>query len=220
MSSEALCVGGSFTRSMEERVGFEPTIPIPRNNGFQDRRIRPLCHLSTTNKYQRTYENNITNFFKKTSQKNKNFCHVEAKYGLPYDCVLRSFMRRRKLVRAKTGAPGRSRTCNLQIRSLTLCPIELRARKFQNIIHLNIMAMPALLRPDGLRRAYFLSLHMAVPYEALAKYGGERGIRTLVPGFPDSCLAGKRFGPLSHLSPLFQIYIKGYRQLLFFQVYL
>ncbi len=33
-------------KKMEERVGFEPTIPIPRNNGFQDRRIRPLCHLS------------------------------------------------------------------------------------------------------------------------------------------------------------------------------
>ena len=31
---------------MEERVGFEPTIPISQNNGFQDRRIRPLCHLS------------------------------------------------------------------------------------------------------------------------------------------------------------------------------
>ncbi len=30
--------------------------------------------------------------------------------------------------------------------------------------------------------------------------GGERGIRTLVPGFPGSCLAGKRFRPLSHLS--------------------
>jgi hypothetical protein len=41
---------------------------------------------------------------------------------------------------------------------------------------------------------------MAVPAEALAKAGGERGIRTLAPGFPDSCLAGKRFRPLSHLS--------------------
>ena len=27
-------------------MGFEPTIPISRDNGFQDRRIRPLCHLS------------------------------------------------------------------------------------------------------------------------------------------------------------------------------
>lgn len=33
---------------MEERVGFEPTIPITRNNGFQDRRFRPLSHLSTS----------------------------------------------------------------------------------------------------------------------------------------------------------------------------
>ena len=31
---------------MEERVGFEPTTPIPRSNGFQDRRFRPLSHLS------------------------------------------------------------------------------------------------------------------------------------------------------------------------------
>ena len=31
---------------MEERVGFEPTIPISRDNGFQDRRFRPLSHLS------------------------------------------------------------------------------------------------------------------------------------------------------------------------------
>ena len=31
---------------MEERGGFEPPIPVPRDNGFQDRRIRPLCHLS------------------------------------------------------------------------------------------------------------------------------------------------------------------------------
>ena len=32
------------------------------------------------------------------------------------------------------------------------------------------------------------------------KYGGERGIRTLVPDYSGSCLAGKRFRPLSHLS--------------------
>ena len=30
---------------LAEGVGFEPTIPI-RYNGFQDRRIRPLCHPS------------------------------------------------------------------------------------------------------------------------------------------------------------------------------
>lgn len=29
-----------------EREGFEPPVPIPRYNGFQDRRIQPLCHLS------------------------------------------------------------------------------------------------------------------------------------------------------------------------------
>lgn len=31
---------------LEERVGFEPTIPFSRDNGFQDRRFRPLSHLS------------------------------------------------------------------------------------------------------------------------------------------------------------------------------
>jgi hypothetical protein len=36
----------SFKKKLEERVGFEPTVPLSRNNGFQDRRIRPLCHLS------------------------------------------------------------------------------------------------------------------------------------------------------------------------------
>ena len=102
---------------LEERVGFEPTIPITRDNGFQDRRIQPLCHLSVNS----------------------------------------------------TGAPGRSRTYNLQIRSLTLCPIELRAHIFQSF----------------------------------CKAGGESGIRTHAPGFPDSCLAGKRFKPLSHLSIYF-----------------
>lgn len=29
-------------------MGFEPTIPRKRNNGFQDRRFRPLSHLSKT----------------------------------------------------------------------------------------------------------------------------------------------------------------------------
>ncbi len=67
-----------------------------------------------------------------------------------------------------TGAPERNRTPNLQIRSLTLYPIELRAHT----------------------------------------HGGERGIRTLAPGFPDSCLAGKRYRPLSHLSVIFQYYTK------------
>ena len=31
---------------LEEREGFEPSIPIARDNGFQDRRFRPLSHLS------------------------------------------------------------------------------------------------------------------------------------------------------------------------------
>src|SRR5665213_3240776 len=51
--------------------------------------------------------------------------------------------------------------------------IALRARK-GFLIH-----FMALLRSNELRRAYFLSLLLAAPYEALAKYGGERGIRTL-----------------------------------------
>jgi hypothetical protein len=29
-----------------ERGGFEPPVPLTQNNGFRDRRIRPLCHLS------------------------------------------------------------------------------------------------------------------------------------------------------------------------------
>jgi hypothetical protein len=32
-------------RRLEEREGFEPSVPFGYN-GFQDRRIRPLCHLS------------------------------------------------------------------------------------------------------------------------------------------------------------------------------
>lgn len=37
-----------------------------------------------------------------------------------------------------------------------------------------------------------------------AQDGGERGIRTLAPRYRSSCLAGKRFRPLSHLSKLYQ----------------
>ena len=29
-----------------ERGGFEPPVPRLQDNGFRDRRIRPLCHLS------------------------------------------------------------------------------------------------------------------------------------------------------------------------------
>ena len=30
-----------------ERVGFEPTVPETGTNGFRDRRLQPLGHLST-----------------------------------------------------------------------------------------------------------------------------------------------------------------------------
>src|SRR4030065_2733017 len=39
----ALFIGGSF---LAERAGFEPAIPIARDNGFRDRRLQPLGHLS------------------------------------------------------------------------------------------------------------------------------------------------------------------------------
>ena len=32
--------------AMAERGGFEPPSPVSRTNGFRDRRIQPLCHLS------------------------------------------------------------------------------------------------------------------------------------------------------------------------------
>src|ERR1051325_5262759 len=32
--------------SLAEREGFEPPSPISQGSGFQDRRNRPLCHLS------------------------------------------------------------------------------------------------------------------------------------------------------------------------------
>ncbi len=35
----------TLLRKVAEREGFEPPVPF-RYNGFQDRRIRPLCHLS------------------------------------------------------------------------------------------------------------------------------------------------------------------------------
>ena len=33
-------------RANAERGGFEPPVRRKANNGFRDRRIRPLCHLS------------------------------------------------------------------------------------------------------------------------------------------------------------------------------
>ena len=37
---------GENSPKTAEGVGFEPTVPIARDSGFQDRRIRPLCHPS------------------------------------------------------------------------------------------------------------------------------------------------------------------------------
>jgi hypothetical protein len=31
---------------LAEKEGFEPPVPWIQDNGFQDRRIRPLCHFS------------------------------------------------------------------------------------------------------------------------------------------------------------------------------
>ncbi len=32
--------------TLAEKEGFEPPVPWIKDNGFQDRRIRPLCHFS------------------------------------------------------------------------------------------------------------------------------------------------------------------------------
>ncbi len=34
-------------QTFAEEEGFEPPVPCKQNNGFQDRRIRPLCHSSS-----------------------------------------------------------------------------------------------------------------------------------------------------------------------------
>lgn len=39
-------VTSRFVRSKAEGVGFEPTITVTRNTGFQDQRTRPLCEPS------------------------------------------------------------------------------------------------------------------------------------------------------------------------------
>ncbi len=49
-----------------------------------------------------------------------NRCSIRLSYG-------------RTHTKTKTGAPGRIRTCDLQIRSLSLYPAELRARVFANM---------------------------------------------------------------------------------------
>ena len=38
--------GGQETDDLAERVGFEPTVEVAPYNGFRDRRLRPLSHLS------------------------------------------------------------------------------------------------------------------------------------------------------------------------------
>src|SRR3989338_4946378 len=68
--------------------GIRTHDPFITDNGFQDRRNRPLCHLSRTFLFQ---------------------SHATV------------------LCATVSGAPVRSRTLNLQIRSLMLYPIELRA---------------------------------------------------------------------------------------------
>ncbi len=46
-----------------ERVGFEPTVPLAEDNGFQDRRFRPLSHLSfKILRYELTLKASITIF--------------------------------------------------------------------------------------------------------------------------------------------------------------
>jgi hypothetical protein len=40
--------GGGVYSGVAERGGFEPPVRRKANNGFRDRRIRPLCHLSYT----------------------------------------------------------------------------------------------------------------------------------------------------------------------------
>jgi hypothetical protein len=38
---------GGVHEGLAERGGFEPPVRRKANNGFRDRRIRPLCHLSS-----------------------------------------------------------------------------------------------------------------------------------------------------------------------------
>ena len=35
-----------FKAKVAERVGFEPTVELTPYNGFRDRRLQPLSHLS------------------------------------------------------------------------------------------------------------------------------------------------------------------------------
>ena len=50
MRRKCLCKKGVKDKGMvAEGVGFEPTEHLSMLNGFQDRRIRPLCHPSEAN---------------------------------------------------------------------------------------------------------------------------------------------------------------------------
>ena len=92
----------------------------------------------------------------------------------------RTFGMSKQTCQTKTGAPRRNRTYNLQIRSLTLCPVELWAHMF-NILYYNryLRQMRALYHQNWWR---------------------ERDSNPRAPNYRNSCLAGKRFRPLSHLS--------------------
>jgi hypothetical protein len=59
-------------------------------------------------------------------------CLLILETGLPYEALLEESSEALCERGAKYGAPERSRTFNLQIRSLTLYPIELRAHFYMN----------------------------------------------------------------------------------------
>ena len=119
-----------------EREGFEPPIPVSRYSGFQDRRIQPLCHLSVPTRY---FKEKIFATFLLHSVSASSRKLVERKGFEPSIPVSQythlAGVRFRPLshlsillcVISKSGAPDRVRTYNLQIRSLMLYPIELRA---------------------------------------------------------------------------------------------
>ena len=128
---------------MEERVGFEPTV---RANGLRFSRPTHSTTLPSlqTNNLSRSLD--IIFYFHKKSlgmTREYTFQSPIVLTGLPGEAQ-----------RAKTGAPRRSRTSNLQIRSLTLYPIELWAPKiFRRCFQLCRTSQFKLAYPDGARRA-------------------------------------------------------------------
>jgi hypothetical protein len=62
---------------LAEKEGFEPPVPWIQDNGFQDRRIRPLCHFSSLKIQDRRIRGGVysapaepfLNFYKKTAAK-------------------------------------------------------------------------------------------------------------------------------------------------------